>query len=159
MIDIRWSGTTAAIDAALATLGYPDTPDPRVLAFGPVTDGTVAGQAVRFALIRATEEIPAPAGVFNEPGVISESVVGVFMEGPMPAIKPTPLEWMDRIPRETQVRLYAAAQALPALGFFLFRLGAAREVDPGHPDTIAGVDAATAAGLLTAEERGFLLAE
>lgn len=156
MIDLRWSGSPAAIDAALTTLGYPDTPDPRVLAFGPVTDATVAGQPVRFALIRASEDIPAPAGVFDEPGAVSEGVVGVFMEGPS-VVNPSPLEWMDRISRETQARLYAAAQASPALGFFLFRLGAAREVDPAHPETIAGVDAAVAAGLLTAEDRRLLL--
>jgi hypothetical protein len=84
--DLRWSGAPAAMAAALTALGWeltpsenPPTRDARVAAFGPVTQATVAGNPTWFALLRATEEVAAPEGVFAEPGPISDVTVGIFM--------------------------------------------------------------------------------
>ncbi|WP_338662644.1 hypothetical protein VQH23_21145 [Pararoseomonas sp. SCSIO 73927] len=88
--DLRWTGSVAAMAAALAALGHPEYADegaphdPRVAAFGPVETRKVAGRALSFALIRVAEgtELPAPAGIFLEPGSVSEAVTGVFADIP-----------------------------------------------------------------------------
>jgi hypothetical protein len=76
--------------SALTALGHPEyaeegaTPDPRISAFGPVSQFKVAGRAVVFALIRTEEgfTLTTPAGIFSEDGVVSEAATGVFMSIP-----------------------------------------------------------------------------
>jgi hypothetical protein len=87
----------------------------------------------------------------------SETVVEV--ETTEPAANPTPLQWMDRLPRARQVVLHEALQATPEGRLFALRLAAAKdEIDPRHPETIAGVQMLLAARVLTDAEAAALLA-
>lgn len=70
----------------------------------------------------------------------------------------TPREFMDRLSQVRQAEITAAAMASPALLLWLIRLSSAVEVDPAHPETIAGVNALRAAGAITQVEAGALLA-
>lgn len=71
---------------------------------------------------------------------------------------PTPLEWMDRLPAERQAVLLDALEATPESRRFKTRMLAAREIDPQHPETQAGVALLLAAGVLTEAEAAALLA-
>jgi hypothetical protein len=86
----------------------------------------------------------------------SETVQEVEASEPGP--NPTPIEWMDRIPRERQAVLLEALNASPQGRLFAVRLTAAKEIDPAHPDTIAGVQMLLAARVLTDAEAAALLA-
>lgn len=70
----------------------------------------------------------------------------------------TPREFMDRLPMQRQAEVTAAAMQSPALLLFMLRLTGAREVDPSHPETVAGVTALRAAGVITEQEAAALLA-
>ena len=71
---------------------------------------------------------------------------------------PTPREFMDRLSMSRQGEITAAAMQQPALLLWLLRMTGAREVDPAHPETIAGVQALRDAGVLTEQEAAGLLA-
>lgn len=68
----------------------------------------------------------------------------------------TPLEFMARIPEAKQLAIETAAGAATPqaaqLRLFLRRMTAAIEIDLDHPDTVNGLAAMQAAGLLTAQE-------
>lgn len=118
-LDLRWSGSPAAISAALATLGHPEyadegaAQDARVAAFGPAVLATVAGRAVMFALLRTTEEIAPPEGVYVEPGPVSEATTGVFMPGPVPA---SVAVWQAQVVMRRHGLLEAVEAAVDAAG-------------------------------------------
>lgn len=76
----------------------------------------------------------------------------------LPRPLPTPLEWMDRLPPARQVVLLEALEATPQGRLFSRRMMAAREIDPAHPETQAGVAMLRGAGVLTEEEAAALLA-
>lgn len=151
--DIRWaSQDRAALDAALAALDG----DARVAAIAPVQSATLAGVVHHFALIRVTEEIEAPAApVFVDDAGLGMAVTGVFAAGPDRSV--SPLRWMDRLSREKQIALHMAGRENAQIGFLLFRLGAAQTVDPDDPETVAGVQAMQAAGLIDADDARALL--
>lgn len=71
---------------------------------------------------------------------------------------PTVLEWMDRIPPDRQTVLLDALDATPEGRRFQKRMLAAREIDPQHTETRAGVAMLRAAGVLTEAEAAALLA-
>ncbi len=70
-----------------------------------------------------------------------------------------PLAFRRRMTSERRAAITDAASKNATLRAFLDDLGAARVIDLDHEDTIAGVDAMIAAGLLTAEEGAALLAD
>jgi hypothetical protein len=70
----------------------------------------------------------------------------------------SPREFMDRLSPEKQDAIFAAALQSPAILKLLVRLSAAVEVDLDFPETVLGVQAMKAAGLLTAEEAVAVLA-
>lgn len=140
-LDLRWSGAPAAVSAALAALGHPEyaaegaAQDSRVAAFGPTQLVTIAGRAVLFALLRATAEIPAPEGVYAEPGAVSEATAGVFMPGPVPA---SVAIWQAQIVMRRHGLLDAVEAAVAAAGedtATWWQRGTA--MDRYHPRTIA----------------------
>lgn len=162
-IQTYWESTDAeALHAALAALGWDaeagtgSVPtDPRVAAFGPVTTETVAGVDIAFALLVLTDHVGAPAGVSVGAGGASRGAVGVMMQGPQ---KPTPRAWLDSVlSMERQAEVFGAAQGTP-LAFVLFRLGMAIDIDVALPETVQGVSALRAAGLISAGEAEALLA-
>lgn len=160
IISQQYEAPPAALLAWLAKLGWTEEgginshpTDRAVLAFGPYRVVSVLGVDAGLILLSHTSALTIPGNV--RVSGIGAALVGGWAAEPH---LPTPIEWMDRISRETQLALYAAAQSNPALGFWLFRLGAAQVVEVGNPDTVAGVTAVFAAGLITAEDRAALLA-
>jgi hypothetical protein len=119
--DLRWTGAPPVITAALVTLGHPDfvaadvPSDPRVAAFGPVGILTVAGHLVMFALVRLKEgeAVATPDGAFFEPGALSETATGRFMEVPVPVTYKTDV-WMRCSEEEATVLDYALGPNGPA---------------------------------------------
>jgi len=157
----HFEGAPDAMRAWLGTLGWTEaqginsTPaDPNVLAFGPFVVRRIMGQDVAFALLVLAGPIAElPEGVMeSDAGSIA---AGVMMAGPR---KPTPIQWMDRLPAERQVEIHASAQGSPLLAYALFRLGAAQEVDVSMTETQTLVGAMFAAEIITADERAALLA-
>ena len=76
----------------------------------------------------------------------------------IPPRLPTPREFMDRLTEARQAEITAAAMGNAAVMLWLLRLLGATEVDPAHPETIAGVGALRAAGVITQPEAEALLA-
>jgi len=64
---------------------------------------------------------------------------------------------MDRLPPDRQVLLLEALGADPQGRSFKTRILSALEIDPAHPETIAGVQMLRAAGVLTEAEADALL--
>lgn len=71
---------------------------------------------------------------------------------PEHARNPSPREFMDRVPMARQAEITAAAVQSPAVLLWLLRMLGASEVDPDHPETIAGVNALLNAGVITQGE-------
>lgn len=161
MSEHHYEGSPADMRAWLTTLGWDEIAgihsepaQPDVLAFGPFAIRRILGQDVAFVLLVLANEIDVPEGIVeSEAGSIA---VGVMMAGPR---KPTPLEWMDRLPQERQVAIHAAAQTNPTLAYALFRLGAAQEVDVTDPMTLALVQAVRDADVISLEEYATLLTQ
>jgi hypothetical protein len=145
--ETTWAAADRALlDVALAAL-------PPTVAVGPVVEvewGGTTSYAVRLSTTVAPLGAP-PAGIREE----LAPVAGVFMQGPR---KPTPLEWMDRIPAERQVMLLEVLSSTPQGRWFKDRMLAAREIDPKNAETVAGVQVLRGGGVLTAEEAAALLA-
>lgn len=70
----------------------------------------------------------------------------------------TPIEFMDRMSVARQVEIMQAAQANPMVLLWIMKLTGASYVDVTAQDTIDGVNALQAAGLLTEVEAAALLA-
>lgn len=70
----------------------------------------------------------------------------------------TPLAFMQRLPAAKQAAIADAALKSPAILLLLLRLAGAQMVDLDDPETVAGVAALRAAGLLTADEAAAVLA-
>jgi hypothetical protein len=62
----------------------------------------------------------------------------------------TPREFLARLTMPQKLAIRMAAQSDAALAVWMDELVASTEVDLDHPDTVAGLDAMRAAGLLTA---------
>lgn len=100
-------------------------------------------------------------GVERDMTPAEEAEFRATLPGPLAlarAPNPTPLEWMDRIPPDRQTVLLDALDATPEGRRFQKRMLAAREIDPKHPETQAGVAMLRAAGVLTQAEAEALLA-
>lgn len=97
------------------------------------------------AVLAAAEGVELPDELHPEPLIL-------------PPALPSPREFMDRLtaPRQAEITL-AAMQSAPLL-LWLLRLSGAREIDPAHAETIAGVHALRTAGVITEAEQEALLA-
>ena len=80
---------------------------------------------------------------------------GVFMQGPR---KPTPLEWMDRLPPDRQESLMEALSRTSQGRLLTIRMAAAKEIDPTSEQVRGAVAGLREAGVLTEEEATSLLA-
>ena len=150
-----WLGTLGW-DPALGIGSAPTAPE--VVSFGPYAEHVIAGRTVAFVLLVLRHVLPLPAGV--EESQAGQFAVGVMLQGPR---KPTPIEWMDRLPEARQVALHEAVRSLPGevgalLRYGLYRLSSAREVDAADPVLQQVVGAMLQAGVLTEAEASLLLA-
>lgn len=144
--------TWAADDETLLRVAV-DALAPRGVAASPVVRVEWAGSVSYAVRLSSTQgPIPAPPQDVRVEGI---PAAGVFMRGPT---KPTPLQWMDRLPVDRQVVLLEALEATPHGRLFSRRLLAAQEIDPEHPQTVQGVGMLREAGVLTDEEVAALLA-
>lgn len=151
-LDTYWSGERGLLETVVGALAK----DPRVAAVAPLQDVSLGGKTIMVALIRSTEPLGAPPEGLTEEGEhVGSIAAGVFMRGP---VSPTPLAWMDRLPPDRQVVLLEALDATPEGRRFKARMLAAREIEPNHPDTLAGITMMRQAGVLTEDEAAVLLA-
>lgn len=154
-IDTYWSGERALLETVVGALAK----DARVASVAPLRDVSLGGRTLAVALIRTTEPLGTPpAGITEEGASTGSLAAGVFMRGPEPPPLPTPLEWMDRLPPDRQVVLLEALDSHAQARRFKARMLAAREIDPAHPDTQAGVGLMVRAKVLTEDEAKVLLA-
>jgi hypothetical protein len=143
--------TWASADRALLETAIAALPTQGVAA-SPIVTMEWNGEVSYVARISSTKgPVALPKGIRTE----AAPVAGVFMQGPQ---KPTPLQWMDRLAPDRQVALLEALNATPQGRLFALRLTAAREIDPKHPDTMAGVGMLRAAKVLADDEAAALLA-
>lgn len=146
-IEATWaSDDRTALEIALAALPKNGT------AHTPIVLVEWGGRTSYASRVSSTiGAITLPVGIREE----VTPVAGVFMQGPR---KPTVLEWMDRLHEDRQADLLDALQTTKDTRRFYARMLGAGEIDPRHPDTIAGVQLLANAGVLTPEEAAALLA-
>lgn len=169
LISLRWCGTKAAVEAALAALGDPrfvpmeegpDGPiptipwDARVQAFGEVKTKTILGVEATFSLVLAKEPIALPEGLEEADEEVSRATVGDFMPDP-PVIVATLAFW-NRLPLEKQVALATSGDLM--MRTLMATLGMAVEVDLRDPVLRNGIGHALTLGLITQEEHDRALA-
>jgi hypothetical protein len=70
----------------------------------------------------------------------------------------TKLQFLQRFTAAERVAIRQAAKAVPALEDYMAMLDAAQHIEIDRPDTIAGVNALAAAGLLTEQRAAEILA-
>lgn len=114
-----------------------------------------------------THLFPASLTWFDVTSLSPQPVAGwlfsgtVFSEPPVKAAaapKLTSLEFMGLLTTAEQTAIATAAQSNAAVLVWLLKISGATYVDLGDPATIGGVDAMSAAGLLTAARATAILA-
>lgn len=106
------------------------------------------------ALIRGPEEATPPEGVVIDTAAAGRAVVGVFAAGPDGRVDAR--TWMDRIARDKQLAITAAAATHPGVMLALLRM-AAGPIDPASEETRMHVQQMQAAGLIDAADAAALL--
>lgn len=100
------------------------------------------------------------AGYNDEELADSDPAVVAFLAAAQS--KPSPVDarlWIERLPPAKRQAIWTAALANPAiLGWLFLASGAQAGIDLTNPDTIAGVAALVAAGILTPADQAVLLA-
>lgn len=79
---------------------------------------------------------------------------------PPPAsyVPPTPRQWLERLSPATQAAIASGATANPAVLLWVLKATGNPSIDVAAAETIAGVGALEAAGIITTEEQMALLA-
>lgn len=163
--DAGWSGTPAAISAALAGFGYQVNTDATVTVIDPSKAGPIVAvtgyhelDGTAYVLIRTSAAIPLPAGVTAIGPQTTAAISGVFMAGPdaPPSTIPA-VEFFNRFtPAETQA-VSAIALASPPVFAGLVNGLAAGQLDLTSPTLQAWMDGLVAAGALTADRKTIIL--
>lgn len=74
------------------------------------------------------------------------------------APKPTPREWLNRLPAGKQAAVAAAARASDSMFLWFMKAAGAAYIDVAGQETIDGVNALVGAGVLATDDAGVLLA-
>lgn len=101
------------------------------------------------------QEMPVGQGA---PGEFANMIAAT--SPPAPPIAPSPRAWLERLDPATQAAISAAAarDETGALLLWLLKAAGNPTIDITAPETIAGVQALAAAGMLTAAQQAVLLA-
>jgi hypothetical protein len=75
-----------------------------------------------------------------------------------PKAPPTPRQWLERLAPATESTIFAAAMGNAAILQWLFKAAGNPTIDVTAAETISGVEAMAAAGLITAQDQATLLA-
>lgn len=77
---------------------------------------------------------------------------------PAAPVPPSPREWLERLPADKQAAVAGAVRGNDDLFWWFMKASGSTTIDVTLPETIAGVSALVAAGVLSAEDQAVLLA-
>lgn len=75
-----------------------------------------------------------------------------------PYAAPTPRQWLERLAPATQLAITTAAAGNPQILLWVLKASGSPSIDVAAAETIAGVEALVAAGVLTLDDQATLLA-
>ena len=163
-VDTGWSGTPAAIEAGLATYGW-QISNGIAAVIDPTKQGTivavVAGpllDGVQYALVRSTAAVTLPAGVSAVGPDHTSALAGVFM--PDGTQKPSVISaaaFFARFTAAETAAIWAACQAVPALGVGLMQGLANQSINLNDSVTQAWVNGLAQANALTTTRAAVVL--
>lgn len=164
-IDAGWTGTPAAVIAALDSFGYQVNADSSVSLIDPTKVSSIVAIAgyrvlddVAYVLVRSTASIPLPSGVSTIGPDHTTAISGVFMaDGTAPPTVISAAEFFNRLTQAETGAIWAAAVAIPALGVGLMNGLATGSIDLTSPVLKTWLDGCVAAGAVTAEREIVIL--
>lgn len=163
-VDAGWTGTPAAVSAALASFGFQVNTDSTVSTIDPTKAGSVVAvtgyrelDGVAYVLIRSTAVIPLPAGVTAIGTGLTAALSGVFMSGTTTPTTIPAVAFFNRFTQAETAAIWSAAIANPAIGVGLMNGLAAGSVDLASPTVKTWLDGLVAAGALTAARETVVL--
>lgn len=102
------------------------------------------------------------AGIFQE-GYSEEELADdnaelvAFLDPASVPVPPTPREWLERLSADKQAAIAAAGVGNGTILLWLLKAAGTPSIDVTNPETIAGVAALVAAGVLTTGDQTILL--
>lgn len=155
--DAGWTGTPAAISAALAGFGFQVNADNSVTVIDPSKQGAIVAvtgyrvlDGTAYVLIRSTSAIPLPAGVTEAGADHTAAISGVFMsDGTSPPTTIPSIAFFNRFTQAETAAIWQAAVASPAIGVGLMNGLAAGQIDLTSAAVKTWLDGLVTAGVLT----------
>jgi len=126
-------------------------------------DGTIHSIATGVVAVDDDGSVPIPDALRNVPLNQLRLIAGVVTEvdpPPVvaPVVRPSPREWLERLPKPKQAAIFQAAVGNADLLGWLFKAsGTSTGIDVTAEETIEGVGALVAAGVLTLDDQTILL--
>lgn len=163
-VDAGWSGTPAAVAAALAGYGYQVNSGNSTTQIDPTKQGSLVGvtgytvlDGVAYVLVRSTAAIPLPTGVTALGPQTTAAIAGTFMSGTTNPTSIPSLDFFNRFTPTETTAIWQAAVANPSIGVGLINGLAAGTIDLTSATVSTWLAALVTAGVITAARQTVIL--